>query len=128
MFGKFYWDKLKVNRWSFLIFALLMIAGLQGCGPGDCLRTIFVNMTVFVVFAIILSFLFGWIPYLGPILVIVILWNLFVSASWHGGKYSPGIKQSCGCSAFCNTVKPEIANQELTEPHPFKGGEDELEN
>ena len=126
MFRKFNWNKVKVNRWSVVIFTLLMIAGIQGCDMGPCLNTVFAKAVVFIVFSVIVAVVFGWIPVVGQILVIILIGYTFKFTCLDKGEH--GINKNCGCSAFCNTVKPEIANQELIESHPFKGGEDGLEN
>lgn len=126
MFGKFNWNMLKVNRWSIVFFLLLIVAAIQGCNLGHCGNSIISSTIVFIIFTLIIIALIGWVPIIGQILAIILVWYLFDFVFLGHSDY--GIKKNCGCSAFCNTVKPEIANQELTEPHPFKGGEDELEN
>ncbi len=111
MLKKINWQKWQFNRLTILMLLLLVAIGIQSCGPGECLRGIFVNIIVFVIFAIVFSFFLGWIPFLGPILVIVIMWHLFVNVFWNGSNSHPGIKKSCGCSAFCENIKPENENK-----------------
>lgn len=125
MFGKFNWNKVKVTRYSVVIFTLLMIAGIQGCNMGPCLNTVFAKAIVFVIISGIVAVAFGWIPIVGQILVIILIGYTFKFTCLDKGEH--GINKKCGCSAFCQTIKTEKPKQTSGDIILFQGGENESE-
>lgn len=112
MFRQFNWNKVKVNRWSILIFALLLIVGIQSCRPGECLESMVAVVVAFIIVSLVILVLSFLIPFVGPILGILLIGYLFVDGclGGEGGVYN-NVNKSCGCSAFCQTIKPEKLNQ-----------------
>ena len=59
---------------------------------------------------LLVCLLVGWIPVVGPIIVVVLVGYVFYDGCINDGA---GIRRdsNCGCSAFCQNVKPEKENQ-----------------
>ena len=103
---------IKINRWALLISLLLVIVMVQSCSPGDCLIQLFALVVGCIIAFSVVMVMSSLLPMVGPILGIIVVGYLFVAGCLQrdSGLYN-GVNKSCGCSAFCQNIKPEKENQ-----------------
>lgn len=100
----------RFNRWALLAIFLLLIVSIQSCDPGTCLLGLIGGGIGFVLGIIIIALLVGWIPVVGPIIVIVLIGYVFYDGCINDGSLIRR-DSNCGCSAFCENIKPENENK-----------------
>lgn len=103
---------IKINRWALLISLLLVIVLVQSCSPGDCLIQLFALVVGSIIAFSVIIVVASLLPMVGPILGIIVVGYLFVAGCLQrdSGLYN-GVNKSCGCSAFCENIKPENENK-----------------
>lgn len=100
----------RYNRWALLAIFLLVIGGAQSCDPANCLGGTIGGFLGFLIICIGIFVFIGWIPIIGQILAIILCGYIL----YHGCILDEaGIRKNskCGCSAFCENIKPENENK-----------------